>query len=231
MEDKLKKELENVDWDNPQDSFEAIAKTLMGEYVIRKRAHRYAIVEIEFYLFSESHRDYITYPRNVNAGRWYFHQSGVDLTFDSTSSKRFGGILIRGLYKLDSGDDEKEHYIFGPLKCVNELWNHFNAFEGSDADYPKLEHNTTDILKINGFPIKLKKCNRYINIPYDKIEGQKMRKWAERIGVDTPSADEIRKYYNDYIKARQYRFFNLRDWENDLSQIPSASRPKNVTDC
>ena len=40
-------------------------------------------IDIEFYWFSKNHKDTITYPRNCNAGDWFFHNSGVDLAFDS----------------------------------------------------------------------------------------------------------------------------------------------------
>ena len=64
-------------------SFEKIAKTLFGDYHIQKDTKTYELMEIEFYLYSESHKDIITYPReNDKAGMWFFHMSGVDITFN-----------------------------------------------------------------------------------------------------------------------------------------------------
>lgn len=90
-----------------QSKFQEIAEKLMYNYIIKKGEARYAIVEIEFYYYSPYHPDIITYSRNLSAGRWFFHQSGVDLTFDSKSTildnkgfvtnsgeAIFGGILI-----------------------------------------------------------------------------------------------------------------------------------------
>lgn len=62
-----------------QSKFHEIAEKLMYNYIIKKGEARYAIVEIEFYYYSPYHPDIITYPRNLSAGRWFFHQSGVDL--------------------------------------------------------------------------------------------------------------------------------------------------------
>ena len=90
LEDKLR----NIDWSCLQNSFSSIAKTLMGKYIIKKGNSRYRIVEIEFYAFSNSQKDYITYPRATDAGQWFFHQSGVDLTFDSHD--------VRVLHKIGS---------------------------------------------------------------------------------------------------------------------------------
>lgn len=61
--------------------FEEIARLLMNNFVIAKGNVKYEIVEIEFYLYTPQHPDIITYPRAISAGRWYFHPSGVDLTF------------------------------------------------------------------------------------------------------------------------------------------------------
>lgn len=115
-----------------EDYFAKIAKILMNNYVIKKGENiSYEIVEIEFYLFDPGHPDVITYPRNCAAGQWFFHQSGVDLTFASTT-EQFGGILIRGLRKMS---DNK--LFLGPQKCVNELWDKFDAFK-VDSNYPVL---------------------------------------------------------------------------------------------
>ena len=116
-------------------TFQSIAKNLMCNYVIKKGGKEYAIIEIEFYLYTPTHQDFITYPRNLKAGRWFFHQSGVDISFESKDIKIeknkgrkekvkletnpiFGGILIRGLYRFPYTEDENKRYeasyIFGP---------------------------------------------------------------------------------------------------------------------
>lgn len=112
--------------------FDRIADLIMNHCVIRKDSAEYEIVEIEFYLFADSHKDLITYPRNVEAGRWFFHPSGVDITFSSNDGK-FGGILLRGMRRVS---DDK--LILGPLKCVDELWDNFDAFNPDVEEFPRL---------------------------------------------------------------------------------------------
>lgn len=109
--------------------FSEVAKLLMNNYVISKRGINYEIIEIEFYFFSKKHQDIITYPRGLKAGEWFFHQSGVDLTFES-NTEQFGGILIRGIKRMIPRDkgDSRPLLILGPQKCVDELWDAFNAF-------------------------------------------------------------------------------------------------------
>lgn len=114
-----------------QKYFAEIAEMLMNNYVIAKGNAEYEIVEIEFYLFTPDHPDVITYPRKCEPGQWFFHQSGVDLAFESAKD-RFGGILIRGIKRITDG-----HFILGPQKCVYELWDKFNAFD-CDYNYPIL---------------------------------------------------------------------------------------------
>lgn len=113
--------------------FEDTAKLLMNKFVIRTAKTDYEIIDVEFYLFDkDNHRDIITYPRIMDAGRWFFHDSGVDLTFASRHN-RFGGILIRAIRTTDG-----KKVIIGPHNCVYELWHDFDAFALQSSEYPVL---------------------------------------------------------------------------------------------
>lgn len=243
LEDKLR----NIDWSCLQNSFSSIAKTLMGKYIIKKGNARYRIVEIEFYAFSNSQKDYITYPRATDAGQWFFHQSGVDLTFDShdvrvlhknrklsfslDAEPQFGGILIRGLYKL-TPKEEEDPYIFGPQKCVNELWDRFNALAPSADEYPAIiRASREDNLSIHN----LRCCKRCINIK-DEDRDHKIMEWIIRLGLGGKVTideikDEIKEYKTEMFENEQtqlYRYFNLPLGEDPCSFkiISSSSRPK-----
>lgn len=219
--DELKGALQEVNWGNPQVSFVRIAEILMGKYAIKKGNKRYAIVEIEFYLYSKDHKDYITYPRKIEAGRWFFHQSGVDLTFKSDDIS-FGGILIRGLYKLFPVDNNEERYIFGPQKCVNELWDNFSAFESSAEEYP--------VIVVHENELNIVQCKRCINIK-EALRIQKIKDWAKRLDKKELSEAEAKDYITKMFENKDtqlYRFFNLPDNEDPYTfkKIPTASRPK-----
>lgn len=127
--------------------FEELAKALMNNFQIKKGDKLYWMTDIEFYVYTDSHRDIITYPRNCEAGWWFFHASGVDISFKSkvelkehpkkhqmmpflTKDAVFGGILIRGIVRDFDGAP-----IDGPMKVCDELFDQFNAFY-PPADFP-----------------------------------------------------------------------------------------------
>ena len=102
--------------------FDRIADELMNKWILKVNNSRYRITEIEFYLKSSFHNDSYTHGHEIQktSGQWYFHGSGIDITFGS--EEYFGGILIRGIYNLD-----KKKYINGPLKTVTELFESFDS--------------------------------------------------------------------------------------------------------
>jgi len=107
--------------------FEELAKMLFNEYEIIKRGIHYEFLEIEFYFFNSNHKDDMTYERTIKEGRWFFHPSGVDISFDSDVSKGYyGGILVRSIKKEDGT------IINGPLKVVYEIFDHIDM-DGCDA--------------------------------------------------------------------------------------------------
>ena len=241
-------EISDINKRNALSKFTEIAETLMRNYVIKKGQKEYAIIEIEFYLYSPSHRDYITYPREIEAGRWFFHQSGVDLSFKSFNVKdikkvenekqrfseaTFGGILIRGIYKLDNSIKEEERYIFGPQNCVNELWDNFDAFKKISNKYPFLELDSK--VKNNFHTIHLIPYKRHIKLGKDKTIEIKEKEWAERIGIPLSNQRgeekgkeniKIEKEDSamiDTLEAK-YRFFNIIDGENTWKEIKHLTK-------
>lgn len=124
--------------------FEKISKALLCDCIIVKGKKEYRIREIEFYLLRPDYRDAVTYPRSCNAGDWFFHNSGVDLSFKSmcsiskadTTLDRFGGVLIRTVERI-SADGEGKTLFDGPIKVVNELFDQFSAISPS-IDTPHL---------------------------------------------------------------------------------------------
>lgn len=107
---------------NLQKEFSDIAKNLFANYQIAKGNTRYDFEEVEFYLYTEKHRDNNhVYPRECQAGEWFVHYSGVDLTFqtlkEDNKMTQCGGILIRRIKKVG------ESSVGGPLRCLMELFN------------------------------------------------------------------------------------------------------------
>ena len=148
--------------------FERIADALFNRFAIRKGDRLYRFVEIEFYhnLTDPAPIDSITYPRTSAAGQFFFHQSGVDLTFlshRSGSEPRFGGILIRSIRHDD-------RFILGPYKVMDELFDSFDAF-GRVSGFPEIvEHVRGDRVKpykTTRWNIKPKEKAFRFTLPYD----------------------------------------------------------------
>jgi len=146
--------------------FFQLAKTLFSKYAIHKKDKVYYIRDIEFYLYDDNHRDIITYPRNCAAGQWFFHSSGVDLSFESyieigsrkdgtkipslsfSNTAFFGGILIREIEPADGVIESGRIRLDGPQKVVDELYDQFDALYAPD-NFPVLveeeHHSEMDI--------------------------------------------------------------------------------------
>lgn len=140
--------------------FTEIANNLMNYFVIRANRKDYRLAEIEFYLYEkDKHKDDFIHAKiikdkpndsakhQIKMGCWYFHYSGIDLTFGN-GKNRFGGILIRSLVALDV----KSKPIIGPLKLKNHLLNQYE-FLNQSRDFLKLVYDEK-ILKETIIPMQ-----------------------------------------------------------------------------
>ena len=108
--------------------FNKIAKMLFERFDIRicdreKNKHYYSFAEVEFYYHKKGildrDVDNCVYPRTCEAGKFLWHDTGVDICFKSECDIEdyyFGGILIRSLI-----DNDNKQIIGGPGRCANEL--------------------------------------------------------------------------------------------------------------
>lgn len=113
--------------------FALLAEALFRDFQIEKGGEVYDFLEIEFYFWNAVHQDEITYRRQCPAGMWYFHSSGVDISFASDSN-RYGGILLRSVVRVAP----KPEIIAGPLRLVNHLFDYWDM-TGDDVSFqPRL---------------------------------------------------------------------------------------------
>lgn len=226
--DNLHEQLTEIDTTDINASFAKIARSLMCDHVIQKGNNKYAIVEIEFYLYTDTHRDVVTYPRDTQTGQWFFHQSGVDLTFKSETPLQFGGILIRAIKPLNS-DNSK--IIWGPQKCVEKLWDVFDAFSADTSAYPHIVAEHSDLN-----PADLCRSKRWIDIKTEK-RSDKIIEWAKRIGLDTSLVPaNYKESVLDNVKAEKitsadymYRFFCLpEDYLKVLKTSQYSAKPRYI---
>lgn len=181
--------------------FDRIADLIMNHCIIQKGSEEYEIVEIEFYLFDDSHKDVITYPRNIKkAGRWFFHPSGVDITFGSNDGK-FGGILLRGMRSVSDGK-----LILGPLKCVDELWDNFDTFNPDIEEFPRLTTNES------GKSFDICRFKRWIPITDAAKRKNKLSDWIDRINKESGNCidrEEAIKTCESLVFDSYYRYFSI----------------------
>ena len=116
---------------------------LFDNYCIRCGNKSFQFAEIEFYYYKKKELNISnfddewnkeTYPRNKNAGDFFFHYSGVDVCFQCEFEEKeknneygeYGGILVRSI--LDGNK-----ILAGPLFCANAILN------ACEKEMPKLE--------------------------------------------------------------------------------------------
>lgn len=108
------------------------AQIYMGKKVLCAGDKTYRIVEIEFYEYSDGHPDIFTHchPQQLTHDEWYFHRGskkpdskyrggtfkGVDITFGNKNTNKFGGMIIRSIHNIETGET-----IEGPCRCVNQI--------------------------------------------------------------------------------------------------------------
>jgi hypothetical protein len=111
-----------TDSQNINDDFKRIATELMNDWVLKIENSMYRIIEIEFYFKSKSHNDDYAHAHELQKKPdcWYFHASGVDITFGNDEA--YGGILIRGIFNLGS-----LKYTYGPINVVTELFSNLQS--------------------------------------------------------------------------------------------------------
>lgn len=169
--------------------FKCIAQKLFEEYQIAKGYTRYNFEEIEFYLYTEGHKDNNhVYPRDCQAGEWFVHYSGVDLTFETLKEgnkiTQCGGILIRRIKKVGSNS------VGGPLRCLMELFN------GQDA--PTLvKKNREDVLFESTHRIGIKNRN---------VQDERMYRFV--VNTNSKITSEFPQYtrYGIEIKPKKYQY-------------------------
>ena len=224
-----------------EEKFDEIAEILLTKTKIvkgkknTKNYKEYYITDIEFYLYCDGHEDIITYPRNCEAGDWFFHDSGVDISFGSNLSFEddkailennsfFGGILLRGI-KPVGGYSSSKNLTDAPKNIVDELFDKFSAFEESEhflVNFPLLKEES-------GHDLKDRKLNDIATRTYRhhilrKCENNKIIKGfigKEEIDRIKSSIEEIKKYSTpraELILSDRYVIKNDKGKENIIKE-------------
>lgn len=142
------------------DIFHEIATNLFSNYYLKRGNDIFYFVEIEFYYYSNKHRDTVedshgikpfVYARHCDKnGQFFFHGSGVDICFAGNSNEPqngYGGILIRSLLLNDN------YIVTGPWDCYSTLF----SYTSNDVHVQLLPK--TDNIKMEVKPVS---CRRKI---------------------------------------------------------------------
>jgi hypothetical protein len=190
----------SIDERNVEHDFLRISTDLMNYWILRVNNAEYRITEIEFYLKSDFHKDTYTHGNTLQKemGRWYFHGSGVDLTFGS--DQMHASLLIRAIYNLKSKD-----YIYGPLNAFAEVFHNFSNIYESNQIFGLIPVSREEIefeiplraprvgLNPKIDPEMYSRFYRFLNMPKQK-HAEKTR-IAEAMSIQGISEDEINKIW------------------------------------
>lgn len=100
--------------------FDRVADMILNKVLLKVDKCLFRFTEIEFYFFREGlHEDPYIHKDDLQlmTGQWYFHGSGIDITFGDGINH--GGILIRGIRNINGNENK---FISGPLNVVKELF-------------------------------------------------------------------------------------------------------------
>lgn len=136
-----------------EDKFTALTHYLMNYLCLVVAGQAYRITETEIYYFDENnHPDPYVHcaSEQLHAGNWYFNGFGLDITFGDNEKKIYGGILIRGIMKLDI----YPRYISGPSNVLKEVFSNIGNIIFSDGGIYLRELHEEVIREIEEEPIR-----------------------------------------------------------------------------
>lgn len=116
----------SIDNNSIEQSFDAIAKELLNEHVLRVNDHEFEFTEIEFYYYKKGvHEDMYTHKHMRKVGEWRNHNQGLDITLEG-NAEQDGGILIRGL-------KQGNKYINGPIKALGLIFESMGSIHNAST--------------------------------------------------------------------------------------------------
>lgn len=162
-----------IDERNVEGSFDIIANEIFNTLILECGNGKYRLTEIEFYYFnSKVHPDPYAHKHELQLTnkKWYFHPSGLDITFGNKDS--YCGILIRGLINIETKGE-----VYGPLNLVTELLKNISTvakhkielgFSKGDFEYQIIKKAKRVGIKSLKSPEYFEKKYRYLIYPEKK---------------------------------------------------------------
>lgn len=137
-----------------EESFFSIASRLMRDNQLVVNEQRYRLIDMEFYYYAPGRFEDVYAHRHeaqLEMGKWYFHGSGIDITFGD--GECHGGILIRAIAKV-TGEGKPDHkgiykQIHGPLNVKTEIFSNIGSAFERKASFLYLENVSMDPMGAN----------------------------------------------------------------------------------
>lgn len=147
--------IDNTSRKTVEASFNRIAERLFHNYqLVVNEQQYYRLIDIEFYYYAPgSFEDVYAHKHEaqLEMGKWYFHGSGIDITFGN--GQCHGGILIRGIASVrgEGFADHKGIYkqIHGPLNVKTEIFSNMRSAFDKEANYLYLQDVSLDRMGAN----------------------------------------------------------------------------------
>ena len=185
--------------------FNKIARMLFERYDIliwdsKGKEHYYSFAEVEFYYHKKGildrDVDNCVYPRTCEAGKFLWHDTGVDICFKSEcdiENYYFGGILIRSLIEKESNQ-----IIGGPGRCANEFAFLCKAGESPHL-YPKVKKEEVDLYQTirQGVGCDVDKDGKTAKVKFCYFIKMKNRNWNR-----TKEVIKMKSDFSGYIREK-----------------------------
>lgn len=174
-------------------SFERIANDLFNNYVLIVQGEEYRLTEIEFYYYNKkSHPDNCAHRNELQkaSGKWYFHGSGLDITFGDKNS--YGGILLRGFMKIGAKSN-----IDGPLNLVQEIFRNFGLVQSSkkfEFTMKKKVLEEEDVIKAPRIGLNKDTCPKYFSKKYRYLIMPKL-KHKDKLAIAEANELDVKEIY------------------------------------
>jgi hypothetical protein len=169
--------IDNTDRDSVEESFIKTATSLFTDYVLVVNHDYYRLLDIEFYYYAPGTFEDVyahKHEAQLQMGKWYFHGSGIDITFGNGYCH--GGILIRAIAKLTgegNGDKNGIHKeIHGPLNVKTEIFSSLSSAFEREPNYLYLKDVSMERMGANmTLPDYIVKTNRIgLNATRDELD-------------------------------------------------------------
>lgn len=122
----------SVEKSKEEESFISIAEDILQNHVLSINGNIVQLTDIEFYYFSDSHKDGFTLEEPKKpSGSFRPHRFGIDIALGDKNS--YGGILLKGCYT-------DNQYIYKSNKVAKTILNYLQ-FGDNNIQFIKKEKN------------------------------------------------------------------------------------------